>query len=578
VLSGRHDYRTVEGEELYIHPGSVIWDREPRPALITAGQLIKGEARTYARQVLPLRLPWLQRVCPELLAYLHRDVRYDELNDRVLAEEEVYFRQLTIASGETVDLFKRAPERALDVLIRDGLLADRLGLGLDFHRNNESTLEEARRLAFRLGKPELAPEEHQLVAWYSNRLSGCRSAADIRRRIKGDITATLGARLDDFLGPELVTAAHTLYPEQVELAGVCCPVNYVYNPWSGRRNATIRVPLAAASRLQPLDLLLAIPGLADAHFDAWLEAAQLAGVLDAATRAELFATRLNQEHPETRLTRRLGPLDPAIASAARTAVDEARLEPTIELLDDAGKTIGSACGTAELVRLLRQGAVEEAWRAAREAFESVPTEQLSRVERLFEPPLLEPVRIWGDVHGDEVVAVLGVRRSERGWSRHLYRDRDLALQGSRDALAESRQLRLRLDRARFDALNPRLDAALDRRALEATGEPAFGECVRRWLLRLACGGFLDRTAFRQGQLGSALEAAEQLARRRAPGLAGELDAAFEQLLRLRRRARANDLTPASATLLDRGCQQLRQLERLEPAQLDALLAELAQAS
>ncbi len=325
VRISRFAYAGPGDTEVYIHPSSVLFETEPKPDLIVAGSIEQGEHRTFARHCMALEVSWLQQVAPHLMGYMHRNKTYDEPSGRVMAEEEVYFRQLTVSQGRQVDLFKRDEKQARRILIAEGLLADKLGLGLDFHRHNEAVVEEVRLLADRLGNPELVADEATLVAFYADRLSGCQNKQDVRRRVKGDPTRLLGMGLADFLGPAELKRAEELYPIEVQLGGHRCAVEYVYNPWNKRRTATISVPQTALRAIRPSDIEKAIPGLLEEH-----------------------------------------------------------AAPRIEVYDAKGQVLCNEAGFDAVTSALRVVDLDQAWAEAREVLETTPTDQIGRVPGLLE--------------------------------------------------------------------------------------------------------------------------------------------------------------------------------------------------
>lgn len=580
VLMGRVEYNTPAGESVYMHPGSVLFDRNPKPALIACGQLMKGEARTLARHLLAVKIEWLQRVCPQLLSYLHRDVHFDPERGQVRAVEEVFFHKLTISEGREIDLFGRDPERAMRVLIQEGLLQNKLGLGTEFHQRNVAVIDEVARLASRLGDPSLAPEEPKVLEFYARKLAGCTNGPAVVKRVKGDPERHLAMSLADFLSDDQLTRARTWFPKSVTLGGAEREVSYVYNPYTERRSATIRVPADEASALSLDAISHAIPGLVDAQLEAWCDAAQAAGLLDA-DRREALLQRFDPTagSPLAAISRETGELPDAVREQAREAIAESQLTPILELTDAKGKVVGKATDRAQLTQLLRRGVLDEAWAAARDQFESLPITTVARVPELFVPqegrPLLEQIRVWGDPDtGEEQVATLGLLHQGERWSRHLYRSRREALEGTRAAIAAFHRLKLRLDSRLQQSLGCRLDPALEKRAYELTGSTTLHDQLRRWLESVACGRFIDEPTIASGQLEAAVKKARKRAQALASALPARLTRALERLRTLRRKARKDEASPEQQALLDRAVEQLRSWEDHPPELHEALLAEL----
>jgi len=339
VRISRFAYNGPGDSEVYIHPGSVLFSRDPKPDLIVAGAIEQGEHRTFARHCLALRVDWLQQIAPHLMSYMHRNKRYDERSGRVMAEEEVFFRQLTLSQGKEIDLFTRDAAQAMRILITEGLLADKLGIGLAFHEQNEAVTDEVARLADRLGDPQLAADEEAVIGFYRDRLDGCRNKQDVQRRTKRDPERLLTMSLGDFFGPSELARAQALFPTDVILGGQRCPVAYVYNPWNKRRTATISVPLEALSELEPSELEGIIPGLV-----------------------------------------------------------EEEAVPRIEVHDRGGKILCNEAGFAAVSLALQTVNAEQAWEDARGELETHPTEQIGQVPGLLDG-LCQEIEIQPGVSG-----------------------------------------------------------------------------------------------------------------------------------------------------------------------------------
>ncbi|MCF7927654.1 MAG: ATP-dependent RNA helicase [Spirochaetales bacterium] len=67
VRSGRRFYRSVTAEQIFIHPGSVLFQENPK--YIVAGEIVKT-SRMYARSVSPLNKEWLESISDHLVKAL----------------------------------------------------------------------------------------------------------------------------------------------------------------------------------------------------------------------------------------------------------------------------------------------------------------------------------------------------------------------------------------------------------------------------------------------------------------------------------------------------------------------------
>ena len=74
MRTGRCTYRGLTAERIFIHPGSVVWDKEPH--FIMAGEILKT-SRMYARSVAPLDAPLLREINPKVYARFMADAKQE---------------------------------------------------------------------------------------------------------------------------------------------------------------------------------------------------------------------------------------------------------------------------------------------------------------------------------------------------------------------------------------------------------------------------------------------------------------------------------------------------------------------
>jgi hypothetical protein len=67
-------------------------------------------------------------------------------------------------------------------------------------------------------------------------------------------------RLEDFLGSDDLERLRVQFPDQIEVEGTTCPVDYLFEPWKRRTKATVTVPVAVARRLSPRGCDDLLPG------------------------------------------------------------------------------------------------------------------------------------------------------------------------------------------------------------------------------------------------------------------------------------------------------------------------------
>jgi ATP-dependent helicase HrpA len=533
VRDGKYEYVTAGRVIVFIHPGSLLFTREKRPQVIVAHALEEGENRTFARGVAGVPPGWLEEVVPHLVSTTHREKRFDPQTGKVTALENVYFRELTLQQDVRVDLFDRDEEEAVRVLVRDGLLADRLGLGLAFREENEGVLDEVRRLSDRIGDRSLIPDEDQIVAFYARKLAGCRDGQSVVRRVgRHGESGLLRMELADFVGPEELKLAAELFPEQVTIGGKSCPVSYVHNPWNGRTTITIQMDQQAFEEASSGEAERAVPG--------WLSV---------------------QER------------------------GEGSMHLQLQVVGPGGEVRAEGATQASLARSLGQDQIREAWSVACERYEISASEQFHEVPRLLEG-ICEPVVVCMDPgEGGAIEGWPGLAREGYGFARRLFRNESESVTSTREGLCEYVRL-LQALRAKGQedlSTQERISEDLEIRFEKVTGRPrGFGEVFEEYLFRIASGGFLSVEELRGGGevLLKRLEEQRSRAIRAIEETLPVLDDAVLACLTLRKRLAgkkvASEWVDEVQGVLSRCTESLREFDQQPPEGLEELQKELRQ--
>ncbi len=579
VKSAGYAYVYAANREVFIHPASVLFHGKERPQLLVAAAVVEGESRTFLRHVGPVSIRWLEDLAPHLIGFTHRQKRYDRETGRVIALENVYFRELTLAEDREIDYFGRDPAGAMALLVSEGLLADRFELGLEFHRKNEAVLEEVREFAERLGRRDLVPDESAIVDFYGKRLEGCRTRKDVVARVARKPERVLSMRLEDFLSPADLATARALFPTALELHGELCPVEYFHDPWNHRTRTTITLPLDVARRLTAAELDTLIPGLALKQLDAWAAAwneaglqpavdPEAAGAIAATWKREsgfdlaaCFARHVGRDVPEE------------VARAAAQKMVQTQATPMLRVLDEEGKDLCVASGHEALRRALERGRLQKAWEEARAAHETAPTPRYQEF-----PTLLAGAGTVVRV-AEGVDAFVGLPHLAGGFARKLFKSLPEAADETRRALSEFLRLRLALrpqDRAGLEG--EVVPAAIADRFFKRTGRPSIAEDVRALLWRLASGGFLSFEELGAKGVMDRLESCRREAIVFAKRLPEVLDSILGRLSTIRKRLDKGEVplddVPAAEDLYHRTLDRLRSITALSPDDLEAIDREL----
>lgn len=236
-------YRAAGGREAHVHPGSSLRAGKaddgkrapPAPPWILSCELVET-TRLFARLCAPIDPDWVVRLAGDRVKRDHRDIRYDERRQQVVAIERVTWKGLTLVEGRTV-AYERVDASAATRCFAAALAGD-AGLSIARHvevlRQDQDLLRRLRSLRHRLRRNDLDVDEDAVAAHYAGRLLAApypvASTAALRRFLKegGDQALALDAAA--FPAVDLLVEADRLAPEVLACGDLRLPVRYRYSP------------------------------------------------------------------------------------------------------------------------------------------------------------------------------------------------------------------------------------------------------------------------------------------------------------------------------------------------------------
>ncbi|MGE3854537.1 MAG: DUF3418 domain-containing protein [Planctomycetota bacterium] len=576
VKGGKYDYTAIGRQTVYLHPGSVMFDTSQRPDVIVARQLEKGESKTFAVDVAAIAPGWVEALAAHMCSYVYEGRRYDGKAGKVLAEETIYYQDLTLSEARTVDLCRRNNEEGVEVLVREGLLREKLGVDIGFLRHNADVLDEVKRVAVRLGDRSLIPEEHTIVRFYAERLAGVKDKADAAARI-GRSKRLLDMRVEDFIPVEQVRDANRWFPVEARLGGATREVDFVDDPFNLITRTSMSVPVHVVPRLTEAEVERAVPGLArrrhnllvallnaaiqpaeafvgsgvgmppieracvkvagaaegeyapigDEESAAWLQEFLTADPFDSTNEGTTTLRHVQRLFRKTRGQDIPAPVEKLYDETMRR--EQWRL--VVEVLDEAGKRVAMSAEFAEIGRSVESERIRAAWRDARAVHETDATDRYQDVPALFDG-LLQSVHVMRDLAGHDIHGWIGLAAdpTANSFARRLFDDEDAAVRSTQKAVGHYGRMQLMLD----VTLNGQIDrytadGDLEQRYFHMSGSSAsLNAKLRRLLARSVTEPELTRDDILGGR--KALIAKVELQRRRAPLILDEVDGVVDGLM------------------------------------------------
>ncbi len=279
MLGEAKEYTGPRGLKFSVHPGSGLFRTTHK--WVVASELVRT-TRTFARQAARIQPQWIERAAPHLVKRTYAEPQWDDRTARVLALEHVTLWGLDLIEGRKVHFGPIDPAAARQVFIQQGLVEGRYWTKAAFAKHNRSLLAQVESVRARLRRSDLAADAESQYAFYDRHIPPAVNTGqafegwlrhESRRNPRvlcmslGDL---MGDRAIDWPAPGMTSdesdgprrsldatksgengskLALTVFPDEIDVAGMMLPLRYRFAPGEADDGATAIVPLAALARL-----------------------------------------------------------------------------------------------------------------------------------------------------------------------------------------------------------------------------------------------------------------------------------------------------------------------------------------
>lgn len=317
------EYKGAGGRAFGIFPGSGLFRRKKRLEWIMGVELVET-TRLWMRRGAKLDPAWVEQVAPQLCESRYSHAKWDKGQGAVYAKERVVCGGLTIIDGRRVHFGRVHPEKAREIMIREGLMQDGFRDKPAFLKNLHRIHEEVELMEEKLRRPGQLWCEDGVFEFLDKviPLDICTEKAfhKWRRSLKNE-KEILNLKAEDCMYPIWEADMLPLLPDTLLHAGEEYSVYYRYAPGEEDDGVTIGIHID-----QMDDMPLWLPG--------WGMPGNLA------QRAEVLLRTLPKE-----LTARLQPMGQRAATFAELYTGVEPDVPLQKALSDFVETeTGSPCG------------------------------------------------------------------------------------------------------------------------------------------------------------------------------------------------------------------------------------------
>ena len=257
----KHAYRGTRGAQVYLFPGSALFDKKPR--WIVSAERVET-TRLFARTIAPIRREWIEPLAQHLVNRTYRDAHWDERRGHVGAFERVALHGLVIVERRRVHYGPIHPVRAREIFLRHALVHGRYHSRAAFHRHNRRLVARAHDVAARLRRRDVVASADDLYAFFDERIpAGIYSGPTLehwRDTAERDRPRVLYLSWEHAAPGAPDEQVLDGFPDQLILDGQALKLEYRYEPGHPADGISVRIPLNVVARVGAARLEWLVPG------------------------------------------------------------------------------------------------------------------------------------------------------------------------------------------------------------------------------------------------------------------------------------------------------------------------------
>ncbi|MBN7796684.1 ATP-dependent RNA helicase HrpA [Parahaliea mediterranea] len=259
-LEGR-DYLGARNRKLQIFPGSS--QARKRPKWLVAAEIVETSG-VYAREVGGIDPAWALEVNPSLLKKHYYEPRWQARSGRAVAYERVTLYGLTLADKRTVHYGPINPVESRELLIREGLIGDKLKPPPAFLKHKQRLVRELEDLESRARRRDILVDEEVLFNFYDERLppEAC-TLKHLNSWLKSEPGADAALRVprDLLLARDPGADLGEQFPDHLEWQDLKLRLSYQFEPGKAADGVSVTVPVGLLNRVPRHRFDYLVPGL-----------------------------------------------------------------------------------------------------------------------------------------------------------------------------------------------------------------------------------------------------------------------------------------------------------------------------
>ena len=255
-------YHTDGMREIMIFPGSHQFAKSGE--WILSASYIET-SRLYALSVATIEPEWIEHAAGPFCSYRWTNIRWQKKSGRVVADETVSLRGLTLLSGRVVNYPKRDKKNraeARSVFIRDALVENKLGKRYPFLIHNQTLLKKWQGAEHKLRKKDIVVHDEDIYAFYESVLpEDVYDRSSLVTYLKRSEASTLFMPEEFILLRQPDESELLNYPSELSIGHYSFRLTYDFSPGQPADGVTAHIPISEIHNLHPESFEWLVPGL-----------------------------------------------------------------------------------------------------------------------------------------------------------------------------------------------------------------------------------------------------------------------------------------------------------------------------
>ncbi len=361
-LETGREYQGARGTKFVIWPGSALARSGPR--LVMAAELVET-TRLWGRVAAAIDPVWVEQVGGDLLKHSYSEPRWDARRGQVTATEKVTLLGVTLVGARSVQFDRIDPVQSREMFIRHALVEADWQTRHAFFAANLAALDEVAQREDRARRRDIVIDDESLFALYDERIpaevTSARHFDSWWRKASRDQPGLLTFTPDMLIAAGVNDVDIAAYPDRFTAGGVDLGLGYVFEPGRADDGVTVTIPLAVLARIDPAAFEAQIPGMRTDLAVALLRSLPKTLRRNFVPATDFAVAALSQMPDDgvaalgAALAARLTAMTGIVVKAGDFDQDKvpAHLRMGFNVVDDAGRTVGSGKDLTELQETLR---------------------------------------------------------------------------------------------------------------------------------------------------------------------------------------------------------------------------------